>query len=755
MKYPTVSAALRKGFWPALLALIGLLVACGDGVIGEGQSDGDLGTTSAELAGDKAAGSIPSGLPARLTVGLFEDGGQTWMKNSAAKWDVRYRYFTKGWVNNWGFSAYDGSWGLSYFRECDTQGYVPAVQYYQMNGEAGGGESAFLSKTQNATTMRSYFGDFKILMQRVKDFGKPVMILLEADGYGFLQQQTSSNPNASAAVASTGMAELAGLPNTVAGWGMAFLAIKKAVGANNAVLGIHLSGWASGKDLFHSSVTDALQPEVDKVYNFLAPFGIAANATGITYDVLVGDPLDRDADFYKLTLNQDRWWDASDTASISSKSFNRYAEWLRLWNQKSAKRWVLWQIPLGNSNHRNVNNDGTARAGYKDNRPEYFFGTGSDVHRVKFADAGVISLLFGAGAGGVSSYQNDQYTDGQLFMKSRAGAFLNAGGLAISSGGGGGGTGGTGGTAGTGGTSGSGGTAGTGGTGGTGGSSCSVTYEAESMTHETGGAVTGGWNIWSNGGISKTHSFVAGAATVSVVAQGSVSAGVWPHMVVTIDGVQIGQANVSSTSYQTYSFSTTIAAAGTKTLRIAFDNDLNANGEDRNLIVDKATVAQGCSTTGSILREVWTGITGTAVSLIPVTTTPNSTSSLTLFEAPTNWSDNYGQRIRGTITAPTTGSYTFWIAGDDSVELWLSTSSSSSNKVRIAFHTSWTNSREWGKISTQKSAAISLTAGSRYYIEALMKEGGGGDNLAVGWAKPGQSTSAPSEVIPGSVLSPP
>ena len=58
-------------------------------------------------------------------------------------------------------------------------------------------------------------------------------------------------------------------------------------------------------------------------------------------------------------------------------------------------------------------------------------------------------------------------------------------------------------------------------------------------------------------------------------------------------------------------------------------------------------------------------------------------------------------------------------------------------------------------IPTQKSAApITLTAGQRYYVEALQKEGGGGDNLAVGWAKPGQSTSAPSEVIPGSVSRP-
>ena len=76
------------------------------------------------------------------------------------------------------------------------------------------------------------------------------------------------------------------------------------------------------------------------------------------------------------------------------------------------------------------------------------------------------------------------------------------------------------------------------------------------------------------------------------------------------------------------------------------------------------------------------------------------------------------------------------------------------NKVSIGTVLDWTDSREWNKYSTQKSAAITLTAGQRYYVEALQKEAGGGDNLAVGWAKPGESTSAPSEVIPGSVLSP-
>ncbi|HKO52509.1 MAG TPA: PA14 domain-containing protein [Polyangiaceae bacterium] len=356
------------------------------------------------------------------------------MKSSGARWDVRYRYFTKGWVNNWGYSPNDGSWGLGYLRESDQQGFLPAIQYYQLFAEPGGGEAATLQKLQNPSTMLSYFGDFKILMQRVKDFGKPALVLLEADALGFLEQQSGDNPNAYAAIAASGMPELAGLPNTVAGFGLAYLKLKQSVGASNAVLGLHISAWASGKDIASYNVTEALGPEVDKVYRFLAPMGLSSNLTGAQYDVLVGDPLDRDGDYYRVVQGSDRTWDPSDSAAVNSRSFNRYAAWLKLWNEKAAKRWILWQIPLGNSNHKNVWNNGGAAEGYRDNRPEYFFANGTS-HLAKFADSGVIALLFGAGASGQSSYANDTYSDGQPFMKSRAGAILNAGGVAIAPGG--------------------------------------------------------------------------------------------------------------------------------------------------------------------------------------------------------------------------------------------------------------------------------------------------------------------------------
>ena len=192
------------------------------------------------------------------------------------------------------------------------------------------------------------------------------------------------------------------------------------------------------------------------------------------------------------------------------------------------------------------------------------------------------------------------------------------------------------------------------------------------------------------------------------------------------------------------------SALGTRTATLSVgNNDANENPYDFALQGTGATPGSG-----SITREVWTGIGGTTVANIPVGAAPNLTDTLPSFEAPNNWADDYGTRMRGYITAPVTGNYTFWIASDDNSELWLSINDNPANKVSIGRVLDWTDSRQWNKYSTQKSAAIPLTAGQPYYVEALQKEGGGGDNLAVGWAKPGESTSAPSEVIPGSVLSP-
>ena len=163
--------------------------------------------------------------------------------------------------------------------------------------------------------------------------------------------------------------------------------------------------------------------------------------------------------------------------------------------------------------------------------------------------------------------------------------------------------------------------------------------------------------------------------------------------------------------------------------------------------------------TGTILDQVWDNLDGgdavsdlTNPALNPnYPNNPTTTSFLTSFEVPENTGiNNYGQRVQGYLYAPATGSYNFWIASDDESQLWLSTSANPSNAVMIADVTSYTSFEQWTAETTQESASISLVAGQRYYIEALMKQGNGGDNLSVAW----NYNSANPVVIAGQYLAP-
>jgi len=162
------------------------------------------------------------------------------------------------------------------------------------------------------------------------------------------------------------------------------------------------------------------------------------------------------------------------------------------------------------------------------------------------------------------------------------------------------------------------------------------------------------------------------------------------------------------------------------------------------------------NTGGAITREVWTGLAGTSISTLPTSTAPTATSTLPTLEAPTDFADNYGTRLRGFITAPETGNYYFWVAGSDAAELWISNDEEPVNAFRRAWQTSGSSTpQSWNVASSQRSAWLALEQGKRYYVEVLHKAGvGAGDNLAVGWSKPGQPSSNPTEIVPSYALSP-
>lgn len=122
------------------------------------------------------------------------------------------------------------------------------------------------------------------------------------------------------------------------------------------------------------------------------------------------------------------------------------------------------------------------------------------------------------------------------------------------------------------------------------------------------------------------------------------------------------------------------------------------------------------------------------------------------FEAPTNWGDYHLTRMRGFLHPPVSGEYTFWIASDNSSDLWLGSDASPGDIKRIAFieRGNWVHSREWSRYPSQRSEAVPLVAGRSYYIEAVQEQLLQDDNIAVAWRGP----SIPQSVIDGAFLTP-
>ena len=159
---------------------------------------------------------------------------------------------------------------------------------------------------------------------------------------------------------------------------------------------------------------------------------------------------------------------------------------------------------------------------------------------------------------------------------------------------------------------------------------------------------------------------------------------------------------------------------------------------------------------GAVLDH-WFGIDGGSVgNLVGNARYPDSPDDTTIvksLEGPTNFADHYGSRLQAYIVPPVTCDWNFYIASDDNSQLHLSTDDHPANKTQVAYVPGWTNSRQWKKYGTQKGTR-SLEAGKFYYLEAIQKEGGGGDNLAVAWeciSSPTNQTIA-LEVIGGEYI---
>jgi hypothetical protein len=179
---------------------------------------------------------------------------------------------------------------------------------------------------------------------------------------------------------------------------------------------------------------------------------------------------------------------------------------------------------------------------------------------------------------------------------------------------------------------------------------------------------------------------------------------------------------------------------------------------------------------GLLMFEVWTGLS-TSDNAIANTLlldpgfpdSPDMVSFTTSMSSRPVYTDDthegYGGKMSGLLIPNKTGDYRFFLYSDDSSQLYLSTSSDPAGKVLIAQETDCCDVyQEPGVpnddgITYPTSEPVRLVAGQQYYIEALWKEGTGGDYCHVAWRDETDGTPAntlqpiPSQFL-GTVVDP-
>ncbi len=165
---------------------------------------------------------------------------------------------------------------------------------------------------------------------------------------------------------------------------------------------------------------------------------------------------------------------------------------------------------------------------------------------------------------------------------------------------------------------------------------------------------------------------------------------------------------------------------------------------------------------GRLKFSLWKSVTGTPVQNLyddpRYPATPDSVGTVFSFDSrdilPTDSLENYGATMEGFITPADSASYDFFLRSDDASELYLSTDDKPATLALIAEETGCCKAFLEPGAPTTTASPIALTAGKKYFVRVVYKEGGGGDYAQVAWRKSTDTSAAASLVpIPSQFLS--
>jgi len=338
-----------------------------------------------------------------------------WMTSSGVPWRYRYQYLAGGvntsgnWLTWQDPAKPPGQFALDYMTNSAASSSIPVFTYYELLQSTPSSGSTELDRDynnlNNASTMSAYYANFKILMQKAGQYGGQLVVHVEPDFWGYMQQRAAGGDatTVSAMVKSSGFPEASAFADDVAGFASELKYLRDTY-APNALLAMHASMWSSGIDIASNPDPSVnATSEADKTAAFLS----SAGATG--WDALFNDVDDHDAAWWELAscgsppcVNRyfTHWW---DTTNVSFPNFSRYLAWVGELYKQIGRPQVVWQVPAGNQFYLTMNN---TCGHYQDNVAQYFIGHTSDLF-----NAGVVAVLFGAGNNCQTSY-DDTMKDG-------------------------------------------------------------------------------------------------------------------------------------------------------------------------------------------------------------------------------------------------------------------------------------------------------------------------------------------------------
>jgi hypothetical protein len=339
---------------------------------------------------------LPHGWPShRMELGLADQPGGAGELRREARFGFRYQYLAGGVNTGQGWSTWNpnGTFVSLYIKESAAHGITPVFSYYMVRqslpGKNVGDElKADLGNLDDPGTMKALLGDLKLFFQRAGATGRRVVLQLEPDLWGYVEQAASGDDASTvpASVSAAGLPELAGLPDTAAGFAQAVKRLRDLY-APKVLLAYHVSVWGTKIDI---ALSDPPPAQVRALGLKSARFFRSLHTK---FDLSFAEFSDRDAGFKQKIYGDGgaSWWNAAD--------FARNVRYLSTYSRAARQRIVMWQIPLGNRQMRAEDN---TWGHFQDNRVEWLLGAHSRKHLTAYRRAGVIAFLFGGGADGTT-----------------------------------------------------------------------------------------------------------------------------------------------------------------------------------------------------------------------------------------------------------------------------------------------------------------------------------------------------------------